>query len=232
MAYEHLFFDWDHTLWDFETNSKKVLEQIYYEYNLRRFGILSPNHFIEVYMPINYRMWREFREGKIDTETVKYKRFEETFKEFGVINIDLAMEVKAFYLSRLPLGGVLMPNVIQTLSELEGKYQLHVVTNGFLEVTEYKIKHSNIASFFKVILSAEEVGVLKPNPQVFEEAFKRSGATADNSLFIGDNLIADVQGARNVGMHQVYYNPEKEVHEDNPTYEIADMHELVSILQQ
>jgi len=197
MAYEHLFFDWDHTLWDFETNSRQVLNNIFYEYNLRQFGILSPEHFMDVYMPINYRMWKMFREGEIDTQTVKYKRFEETF----------------------------------TLTELKGQFQMHVVTNGFLEVTEHKIKHSDIGSFFQTILSAEEVGVLKPNPAVFYEAFKRSGATAENSLFIGDNLIADVQGAQSVGMHQVYFNPEKEAHNETPTFEISDMKELVTLLQ-
>jgi len=231
MAYEHLFFDWDHTLWDFETNSRQVLNNIFYEYNLRQFGILSPEHFMDVYMPINYRMWKMFREGEIDTQTVKYKRFEETFKEFGVLDMELVMDVKSYYLNGLPLGGALMPNVVETLTELKGQFQMHVVTNGFLEVTEHKIKHSDIGSFFQTILSAEEVGVLKPNPAVFYEAFKRSGATAENSLFIGDNLIADVQGAQSVGMHQVYFNPEKEAHNETPTFEISDMKELVTLLQ-
>jgi len=230
MSYEHLFFDWDHTLWDFETNSKQALEKIFYEYDLRKFGVLSPQHFIDTYMPINYTMWKEFREGKMDAATVKIKRFQDTFQKFGVVDMVLVNDVKSFYLDKLPLGGALMPNVLKTIKILNENFELHVVTNGFLEVTQHKLAHSNLASFFRTVLSAEEVGVLKPNTKVFQEALKRSGASAERSLFIGDNLIADVQGARNAGMHQVFFNPLGHAHEESPTYEINDFQELLDIL--
>ncbi len=230
MVYKHLFFDWDHTLWDFEANSIKVLEEIYYHYNLRQFNVLSPQHFIDTYMPINYYMWTKFREGKIDAETVKFQRFAMTFKEFGVIDDQLIADVKSFYLQELPKGGFLMPNVIDMLNELQNEFQLHIVTNGFLEVTNEKLKYSQIAHYFETVLSAEEVGVLKPNQAVFHEALRRANATVTDSLFIGDNLIADVQGARNVGMNQVFFNPDQRQHDEQPTFEISDMKELVGIL--
>ncbi len=230
MQYKHLFFDWDHTLWDFETNSERSLTSIYYEFDLRRFGLQSPQHFIDTYKPLNKKLWTEFREGKIDAQTVKIKRFQECLKQFSLTDLELIRQIKSFYLEELPKGGDLMPNVEESLELLSKQYTLHIVTNGFLEVTQQKIQHSSIAKLFTTILSAEEVGVLKPNKKVFEEAFKRANATAKNSLFIGDNLIADIQGPKRVGMHQVFYNPNRQSHSESPTYEISDIKELIDLL--
>lgn len=228
--YEHLFFDFDHTLWDFETNSRQALTKLYYEFNLRQFNIQSPEHFIDTYLPINYQLWADYRDGKIDAPTVKLKRFKDTLQQFGVVDLDFVKQVKAFYLNELPLGGALMPTVIDTLTTLQEHYTLHVVTNGFKAVTAEKMKHCQIGHFFQSVLSAEEVGVLKPNPLVFEMALSNNNANVQHSLYIGDNIIADVQGARGVGMDQVFFNPEQTAHAEQPTYEIKLMSELLNFL--
>ena len=229
MKYQHIFFDLDHTLWDFDRNSKAALSDVYYEFDLRQFQIASPQHFQEVYGPINERMWVQYRLGEIDAETVKIGRFRESLKRFGVVDEDLVRAAKSFYLNQLPLKGYLMPNTKEALTYLQTKYKLHVVTNGFRAVTERKIAHSDIGAFFESTLSAEEVGVLKPNRAVFDRALSMNNATTDNSLFVGDNLIADVQGAQGVGMDQVFFNPHQKAHNETPTFEIKDMKEMVEL---
>ncbi len=229
--YQHIFFDWDHTLWDFEANSAQAMEKLYYAFDFRQFGILSPQHFVDIYQPINYQLWKAFREGEIDAQTVKIKRFQEALKVFSVYDQTLISEIKSYYLNELPKPGILMPSVRECLDQLSAKYQLHCVTNGFLEVTQQKLKHSQLHHYFDTILSAEEVGVLKPHPKIFAEALRRAEATVEQSLFIGDNLIADIQGAQNMGIDQVFYNPKQVEHKGKPTYEIAHFDELLGLLQ-
>lgn len=227
MQYKHIFFDLDHTLWDFDKNAKASLTDVFYKFDLRRFGVKNVEHFQEIYMPINQRMWGEYRRGEIDAETVKIGRFQETFKLFNVVDHGLTKEVKEFYLKQLPVKGALMPNTLDTLNYLKSKYELHIVTNGFRAVTDEKISFSNIGSFFKSTLSAEEVGVLKPNKEVFERALSMNNTNSTESLFVGDSIIADVEGARGVGMDQVLFNPHKKAHTSNPTYEISDIGEMM-----
>lgn len=231
MQYKHLFFDLDHTLWDFEANSKAALTAMYYDLDLRQLGILSPEQFVDVYLPINYKYWAAYREGRLSAEAIKFKRFEDTYKKFGGASEKLIQNSRDYYLKELPKKGALMPNVLNVLGELKNEFQLHVVTNGFRAVTKHKMERSKLVPFFNSVLSAEDVGVLKPNKKVFETALINNNAQVQESLFIGDNLIADVQGARSVGMDQVYFNPEKEQHSEDPTYEIHDMIELLPLLE-
>lgn len=229
-TYQHLFFDLDHTLWDFETNSQEALTSIYYEFDLRRWEVQSPQHFIDTYLPINYKMWADYRNGVIDAKTVKRKRFQDTLKQFGVINQSMVQQVESSYLQKLPLGGNLLPNVKEMLTALQQHFQLHIVTNGFREITVSKLAISGIQDYFTTSLSAEEAGVLKPNPKIFQQALAMANATVEKSLFIGDNIIADVGGAKAVGIDQVFFNPNKAEHNAQPSYEIADMKELINLL--
>ncbi len=230
MQYKHIFFDLDHTLWDFDRNARGALHEVYYQFDLRRIGALSPQHFIDVYMPINERMWGEYRQGKIDAETIKIARFKETFKKFGFLDGDTVKKVKSAYLEFLPRQGHLIEGVQSLLEYLKPKYFLHIVTNGFKAVSIEKLGHANINSFFKSSLSAEEVGYLKPDVRVFKTALKNNKARAEESLFVGDHLEADVIGAANAGMDQVYFNPKGKAHNFKPTFEISEMAELCELL--
>lgn len=228
--YKHLFFDLDHTLWDFEHNSKKALTSVFYECDLRRMNVQSPDHFIETYLPINYQMWSAYRRGEIDAQEVKHLRFQNTLKKFGLVSQSMVKDVGDAYLAHLPRGGNLMPNVLHILKKLHAHYRLHVVTNGFQAITKVKLQNSGITDFFQLVLSAEEVGVLKPDKRVFQTAVNKTKAKVEESLFIGDSIIADIEGASSFGMDQVFYNPKNKQHQAEPTYEITDMAELESIL--
>jgi len=230
VKYKHLFFDLDHTLWDFEGNASLSLDDVYHEFDLRRFGIISAEQFKQTYFPINDRMWAQYRRGELTSAEIKIERFRETLKKFSVLDHDLVAEIKEFYLKSLPLKGRLMPGATQVLDKLQGKAALHIVSNGFLAITKEKIKYSGIQKYFDVVLSAEEVGVLKPNQKVFEEAFRRANASASESIYIGDSLEADVRGPRNVGMDQIYYNVHSKPHDESPTHEVNHLLDIAEIL--
>lgn len=202
MNIKHVFFDLDHTLWDFDKNSKLTFEQILEEQNIN----IDINTFLAVYMPINLKYWRLFRENKILKEDLRYKRLKEAF---DALNFKISDEqiniISEDYIRYLPNHNYLFEGTFELLEYLIKKYELHIITNGFEEVQNIKLKKSGIDKYFKEVITSECIGVKKPNPKIFEFALEKAKAVAHNSIMIGDSYEADVEGAINVGMKAIYF---------------------------
>lgn len=199
----HLFFDLDHTLWDFDKNSRLAYQQIFEEHNL----VLDLNRFIEVYEPLNLEFWRRFRENEITKEELRYQRLKTAFDacDFPVTDeqIDLFADL---YIKYLPLNNHLFEGCVEVLDYLKPKYQLHLITNGFANVQQRKVTASGLSDYFDVILTAEAAGVKKPAPDIFHQALSMANAQVENSVMIGDSYLADIQGAQGVGMQTIWFH--------------------------
>ena len=204
---EHIFFDLDHTLWDFEKNSALAFKRIFEERELA----LDLNDFLHVYVPLNLKFWRMFRENKLTKTELRYIRLKSAFDALKYPCNDLLIkEIANDYLTYLPTFNHLFKETGTILSYLDQTYKLHIITNGFANVQEGKLVNSGIDHYFKVVVNSEMAGVKKPNPYIFKLAMKRAGARPERSLMIGDSFEADVLGALNAGMHALYFNPEGE----------------------
>lgn len=160
-----------------------------------------------------------------------YRRFYLTLKEAGKNDLDLAKEIAKDFIEITPLQTVTFPNAHQILEYLKTKkYQLYIITNGFNEVQAKKLQNSKLDAYFTEVITSEDAGANKPTPQIFEYAFNKSGAVANNSLLIGDDLSTDIAGAKRVKMDQIYFNPHRINHKDEPTFEISDLLEIKNIL--
>jgi putative hydrolase of the HAD superfamily len=231
MKYKHLFFDWDHTLWDFEKNSEMSLRNLYINLGLQGLGLPSFEQFFEKYITINDLKWDMYRAGTIDKQTLRETRFRETFEHFGVDSADVAWELELRYLQETPYQNHLIENAAEVLKELKAAgCVLHVITNGFHESQNIKFSESGLEPLFDLLLCSDQVGVNKPDPKIFRRALQLTGADRKESLMIGDNLIADCVGAREQGIDQVFYNPSKVRHAEKVTYEISDLKQLVPII--
>ena len=205
MKIKHLFFDLDHTLWDFDKNSKLTFQKIFQEQNIA----ISIDDFLEVYMPVNLKYWRLYREDKIEKAALRYHRLKETFDALNYkASDDMIDVISEDYIRYLPNYNYLFSDAIEILEYLENKYHLHIITNGFEEVQNLKLEKSGIHKFFKQIITSECVGVKKPNPKVFEFALNKAGAKAHQSVMIGDSYEADVMGAINSGMKAIHFSQE------------------------
>ncbi|CAL2076436.1 YjjG family noncanonical pyrimidine nucleotidase [Tenacibaculum sp. 190524A02b] len=203
---KHLFFDLDHTLWDFEKNSELTFKQIFQEQNLS----LDFKKFIKVYSPINLNYWRLYRDDKISKETLRYKRLKETFDALEyVISDKLIEKISEDYINYLPNFNNLLHGTVEMLEYLKKEYQLHIITNGFEEVQRLKMEKSGIANYFNIVVTSESVGVKKPNPRVFEYALTEAKAQPEESIMIGDSYEADIMGALNMGMLAIHLTEEK-----------------------
>ncbi|CAM1361827.1 Noncanonical pyrimidine nucleotidase, YjjG family [Tenacibaculum litoreum] len=202
---KHLFFDLDHTLWDFDRNSKLTFQRIFEEQQIT----IPIDEFLEAYIPVNLKYWRLYREDKIEKTSLRYHRLKETFDSLKhIVSDDLINLISEDYIRYLPYFNYLFDDAIEVLQYLENKYHLHIITNGFEEVQNLKLEKSGIHKFFKQIITSECVGVKKPNPKVFEFALNKAGAKAHQSVMIGDSYEADVMGAINSGMKAIHFSQE------------------------
>ena len=201
MNIKHIFFDLDHTLWDFETNSNKTFSYIFERNNLQ----VNFNDFMEVYQPINFRYWKLFREEKVSKADLRYGRLREAFDAIGFDTDDEMIHVLSEeYITYLADHNALFENALHVLDYLKPQYSMHIITNGFEEVQHRKLQNSNLLPFFDQVITSEKVGVKKPNPAIFEYAMELTGAGAHESVMIGDNFEADILGAINVGMQAIF----------------------------
>ncbi len=239
MRYTHLFWDLDHTLWDFERNSRLTLEVLYREARCAdRLDGLEFDSFFLVYKRYNEWAWDRYRHGLMTKDELRQTRFRKTFKHFGLDDRTLSRWFEAEYVLRSPHQPHLMPGAKELLEVLRGKFSMWIITNGFSEVQAVKMRASGLEPYFEGMITSEAAGVRKPDPHIFNYAFRKSGAIPSQSLMIGDNWDADIQGAEGVDMDQVFYaplegaDPAEGPHLDQvrPTYSISHLDELRSIL--
>ena len=231
MKYLHLFFDLDHTLWDFETNSRKTLANLFTTNDLVSKGIPDFDQFFERYTYHNHRLWDRYTKGFIKQDELRWKRMWLALLDFKLADETLSRNLGIQFLEQLPEQKSLFPYTIEILSYLqEKKYRMHLVTNGFEKVQHHKIQQANLAQFFDEIITSEASNSLKPNKEIFEYAMRKAGAKASESIMIGDNLDADIQGGINAGMDTIFVNHLNIEPHIPATYVVYHLKELENIL--
>ena len=231
MAYKDLFFDLDHTLWDFETNSKETIQELYTTHRLVDLGIIDFDRFYSTYSAHNHRLWDRYTKGFIKQEELRWKRVYLSLLDFKVANEPLAKEMSQAYLEILPNKKHLFPYTIEILEYLKQKdYKMHLITNGFESVQFKKIKNSGLQDYFIEVITSEASNSLKPQKEIFEYALKNTNASIEESIMIGDNESADIQGGINIGMDTIFVNHIQVVPTVPATYTITHLKELENIL--
>jgi putative hydrolase of the HAD superfamily len=228
-TYQWLFFDLDNTLWDFQQNSEttlnKLIDTFFPQIAHRK------DEFNAAYYPINDEFWKQYREGNLTKEILRWKRFSETFKLFGIDDYKKVVEFSEQYVALSPYQTALFPNAVDVLEYLKKKgYKMYLLTNGFKEVQDIKIKTSGLDHYFDKMFTSDEAGYQKPHRKIFEYAVKSANALKRQSLMIGDDLEIDIAGAKQFGIDQVYFNPRQLTHNEKITYEIKTLSELQMFL--
>ena len=231
MAYKDLFFDLDHTLWDFETNSKETIQELYITHRLADLGIVDFDGFYSTYSAHNHRLWDRYTKGFIKQEELRWKRVYLSLLDFKVANEPLAKQMSQAYLEILPNKKHLFPYTIEILEYLKQKdYKMHLITNGFESVQFKKIKNSGLQDYFIEVITSEASNSLKPQKEIFEYALKNANTSVEKSIMIGDNESADIQGGINIGMDTIFVNHIQVVPTIPATYTITHLKELENIL--
>ena len=220
-----IFFDLDHTLWDFEKNSALTFELIFSELNCK----VEINDFLAHYNPINQNCWRLYRQNKISQKELRIQRLVQTFNALNIkIKVKELIEISNQYIENLSKFPYLFEGANDLLKHLKKNYRLHIITNGFDRVQNFKIKNSGLKPYFNFIFTAEKVGFKKPHPKIFETAMNTVGSTPYSSLMIGDTFEADIQGALKLGMQALHFNSHNEPEHKRCTiiYSLKDIQQI------
>ncbi len=230
MHYKHLFFDLDHTIWDFDKNAEETLNELYHTYKLKDLGLHSPDRFIEVYTHNNHQLWAEYHMGKITKEKLRETRFSKTFIDLGLSPNLIPQRFEDDYVNICPTKTNLFPEAHETLRYLKERYSLHLISNGFKESTELKVSKNGLNVYFENVVISEVVGFNKPDRAIFNHALTLANAGISESIMIGDSLEADIRGAQDYGMKAIYFNPERKEIPEDVDQQIACLSELMTIL--
>ena len=231
MKYKYLFFDLDHTLWDFDANARATLQQLYRELNLEQRGVKDFEVFHKNYLLHNHKLWARYRNGYIRQEELRLKRMSLTLLDFQIADEALTHQLSEKFIELLPSSTLLFPDTILVLEYLTKKqYQIYLITNGFELTQQNKLKNAGLSPYFKEVITSESSNSLKPHREIYEYALQKTGATIKESLMIGDSIEVDIAGALNVGMDQVHVNYQGVAQELKPTYTISALSELKNFL--
>ena len=230
IKYRHLFFDLDHTLWDFEANARVTLLELYQKMNLEQRGINDFDLFHKNYLAHNEKLWERYRNGYIKQEELRVKRMWLALLDFKIADEILAKEMSIRFLDLLPTRTILFPYALEILEYLtQRKYELHLITNGFEKTQHSKLKHSGLDKYFKEVITSEGSSSLKPNKEIFDFAFKKTGARPTESIMLGDSIDVDIIGAMNAGIDQVFINHLNIDIDVKPTYVVTSLKQLEEI---
>ncbi len=230
-TYRHLFFDLDHTLWDFDLNAKHSLADLFSKHALQNLLQCSFTDFYTDYLIHNTALWASYEEGRITVDELKWKRMWRTLLNFKNADEKLARLLSVEFLEILPTKKALFPETTETLDYLRQKnYQLHLITNGFKLTQQQKLINSGLEKYFIEVITSESSNSMKPKREIFDFALDITKASLNESIMIGDNLNADIKGANNVGMDSIYVNHVKSNLIHTATYQITHFNQLKNIL--
>jgi putative hydrolase of the HAD superfamily len=226
---EHLFFDLDHTLWDYETNSNETLSDLWNTYNLAGQGV-NRDDFLRQFSVVNEKLWHRFHQGEIGKDTIRNDRFKQIFDGLDIGHVNFTGEIQEDYLAICPTKPHVIADAHGVLEALTAHYKMHIITNGFDEIQSTKLDQSGLAPYFDKVITSGKAGYQKPQPEIFLFALELTGATAATSIMIGDNPDSDIVGAHNAGIDQVFYNPDGLNCAIQPTAEITSLKALLELL--
>ena len=229
-SYKHLFFDLDHTLWDFDTNAKSSLTEIYAEFGLHATVTPEFEDFYKQYIYHNEILWDRYQKGFISADELKWKRMWRTLLDFKIGDEVLSKNLSTRFLEILPTKKEVFPYTIEILEYLTAKkYEIHLITNGFEKTQWSKIRNSGLDKYITHVITSEGSNSLKPKKEIFDFAMNKAGASLAESIMIGDNLDADIQGAMNAGMDTVFVNHINATTDIKPTHTITHLKQLEDI---
>ena len=230
-AYKHIFFDLDHTLWDFDKNAEVALAEVFSSFQLAEKIKGGFKKFYTSYLAHNKLLWDRYHKGFITAEELKWKRMWRTLLDFKIADETLSKNMSQQFLEILPTKKELFPHTHEILSYLVAKgYKLHLITNGFEKTQWSKIKNSGLDKYFVEVITSERSNSMKPKKEIFEYALMKSNANLSESIMIGDNVDADIQGAINAGMDCIFVNHIADTAEPCCTYSITHLEQLENIL--
>ncbi len=203
-AIQFVYFDLDDTLLDHQHAEREALADVRRRY-LEVFGTLSVDELQARYHAINSPLWRRYADGEIDKQTVKRARFERLVRDVGADHADARL-IGRYYLQRYAEHWAFVDGAREAYTTVADRRPVGILTNGFAEVQAKKLdRFPFLGDRADQVVVSEEVGVMKPDPDIFAHATQQAGVDADEILYVGDSRRSDIDGGRRAGWTTAWF---------------------------
>jgi len=224
---KHLFFDLDHTLWDFDANAFDCLLEIYQVFGLENNGIVMKK-FYSNFTQINRSLWNQLELNLIEHDEIRKRRFKMTLEALElIIGTKVSEAMNDTFLELLPQKSKLVDGCVDVLDGLKDKYQLHILSNGYAKIQSKKLRISGIDNYFDKVITNDIANYRKPEKGIFDYSLKKTKSQTYEVLMIGDSYLADIIGAKNAGWDTIHFTETDHPDETLSTVKIKKLKDLL-----
>jgi FMN hydrolase / 5-amino-6-(5-phospho-D-ribitylamino)uracil phosphatase len=218
-------FDLDNTLWDVWPVIMRA-EQKMYDFLAGRYPRVVASMTIEMMRAAREQTAAAHPQMRHDFTFLRKQTLREHAQEFGYAEAMVEEAFDAFIRARNEVD--LYPDVLPALEKLRARYRLFTASNGNADLSKIGIAH-----FFERTIAARHVGALKPDPAIFHKVIEDTDLQSHEVVYVGDDPLFDVEGARGAGMHAIWIDREGSEWPTQiapATYTVRSLTELVELL--
>lgn len=203
-AYKFVYFDLDDTLLNHRKAEKLALGEIWNEFSLNK--LVTLEQLQETYHQINVVLWEKYGREEIDRDELQRTRFEHTL--FRINSTEDWKTVGDRYMEHYQEHWTWVHGAKNAFNRIKEKFPVGILTNGFAETQHIKLEKFDLKKSDIITLISEEVGVMKPQPGIFEAATKEAGCLPEEILYVGDSFSSDVFGGSSFGWDVAWFTTE------------------------
>ncbi|MDW3196229.1 MAG: YjjG family noncanonical pyrimidine nucleotidase [Cytophagales bacterium] len=230
MPVKTIFFDLDHTLWDYDTNARETLFEIYDDFRLDR-GFSSAEEFFQTYLVHNEKLWHLYNHGKIGRDDIRERRFYQVISDVGLDDKKMAEQMSDQFMEVCPHKTAVMPGTYEIMEHLKPVYQMGIITNGFSDTQAIKMAKTGLDKYFEIMVTSESAKARKPSAEIFNTALTEARAQAAHVVMIGDNRATDIGGALTLGWKTIWYTKEEEEAPEN-CWKVKHLEEIAQVMEE
>lgn len=220
--YNCILFDADETLFHFDAFTGLV--QLF-----SQFGVQFTRQNFEEYEATNKPLWKEYQNGEITAHQLQHRRFEHWANTMQIE----ARTLNSAYMAIMAEICTPIDGAMSLLRALKGKTRLGIITNGFTELQQARLKRMGLRDHFDCLVISEEVGFAKPHKGIFDHTLSIMGNPSRKQvLMVGDNPYSDILGGINAGLDTCWLNIHNKPAPEgiSPQYEVSSLSELEEML--
>ena len=231
--YSHIttvIFDMDGTLIRHTWQLSQITETLFAQF-ADELTPLTHDEFFERFWSKSEDLWYMMVDGAVAGNIVAKYSYFNTLRSFDK-NTDLAEPMLSVWNELVLTEAKPFDDTFVVLDALRREFTTGILTNGFVTLQRGKIKKYKLAEHVDFTVVSEEIGYHKPDKRVFEAALKVAGddISPGRTLYVGDNLVADIQGAKDAGLIPILMNPRNDLDPPDGTVKIRQLSELLKIL--
>ena len=222
-----IFFDIDETLFDNNRAQNLAARSFYYQFPALQ-DRYTKSAFALAWNAVTEKYLQQFFANQISFQQQRRKRLRDIFQK--ELPKEQADKIAAIYLNFYEENWGLFDDVIPCLDTLRS-HKLGIISNGEKVQQRQKLKDLNIFARFEVIIISDDIGISKPDPEIFWHGCKTANESPAECYYVGDNFKTDAKAASRAGMQAIWLNRGREKGKDRAIREIRTLSQLPKLIQ-